>query len=254
MSENYKRDPETGSLIPESLYEQRLLAKILAAQNAAKEAVTPEFQQQYESLLGGVGTRDANMIRLHAPDDLNLKGYAITPENTEEELQYLKERYEPHGLTVEPNTVNAVGKSNMRPETIAHEFRHLQAPDMPESINRLADAAVAQNAPQWEDAVRMVADGRKVLPSETLGVLYRDLDTFHANAEYDRQYKLGARPKEERPWWKEVIDEKTLLRDERKAGAMWPKEMEAYDHYVDWNKGIKDRNAAIIEELRKEKQ
>jgi len=251
VSENYKRDPETRSLIPESLYEQRLQAKILAAQNAAKEAITPEIQQQYESLLGGVGARDANMIRLHAPDNLNLQGYAVMPDSKKEEIEYLRERYEPRGLTVEPNTVNIVGKSNLRPETIAHEFRHIQAPDMGEWGNRIADAAVAETEPQWEDAVRMVADHRGGLPSESLPYILDRLNFSWANEEYDRQMRLGAKPKKE-PGFLET--ERGQFIDEKEAQTQWKKQHEAYRDYEIWNRGIKDRNAAIIEELRKEKQ
>lgn len=233
------------------LAKQRKLARMIAAQAAAKAAVTPEFQAQYESLLGGVGTRDPQMIRLQAPDDLNLQGYAVLPGLSDSDMQHLRERYEPHGLSVEPNTVNAVGKSNMRPELIAHEFRHMQAPDMSEGQNRLADAAVAETEPQWEAAARMYADQREGLPSENLSSLFRKLRHGAAEGEYGRQYNLGARPEEPASW---PSNDEYQYAQERKKATQWNRQHENYDNYIDWNKSLKARNAAIRAEIEKERK
>lgn len=236
------------------LHKQRMAVRLLKAQVAAQKALTPEFQAQYESLLGGVGTRDPQMIRLHEPDNLNLRGYAVLPTLSDIDMAYLRKRYEPHGLAVEPNTVNAVGASNMRPELIAHEFRHLQVPGMSERQNRLADAAVAETEPQWEDAARMYANGRGALPSEALASLFRNLRGGYAYDEYDRQFALGARPKNPRKWWHRVDGDQFRLRKEKMAATQWDKQREDYESYEDWNAALKQRNAAIRKEIEKQKR
>lgn len=231
------------------LAKQRKLARMIAAQAAAKAAVTPEFQAQYESLLGGVGTRDPQMIRLQEPDDLNLQGYAILPELSDSDMQHLRERYEPHGLSVEPNTVNAVGKSNMRPELIAHEFRHMQAPDMSEAENRMADAAVAETEAQWAEAVRMNADMTGLKPSEELERTLYKLYRYYANAEYDRQFNLGARPSNVRTGWMDG-SEQQQFRESKRASTQWSRQNEDYENYIEWRRNLVERNKERAKLLR----
>ena len=230
-----------------AMTKEELLAKALRAKAAgAKALADPELTADYQRLLGGVGDMNPDKVRLHEGQKLNLHGFAIPPDSSDEDLERHRKRYNPWDLPVEANTVNIVGEQNMDANTLAHEFRHIIAPGYSEKMNRLADASMAEKDPEWEDAARMWGDANEVLPSEALNNLFYNLDTNGmATKEYKRQYQLGARPEGEQGKWD---DPEYSYAKEMEDKSRWKREREDYLEYEEWNKGLKKRNANRREE------
>jgi len=93
--------------------------------------------------------------------DLNLSGYTVLPDESDESIEYKKGRYrEPSTgkpMPVERDTVVGIN-GNASPALYAHEFGHLNNPKRSESMQRFVDAATAPDKQSWDRAVVMRRD------------------------------------------------------------------------------------------------
>lgn len=184
-------------------------------------------------------------------------GFNIPVDVTDEEVAHKQRRYryrDKDGRTVqlplEKGTINTVG--NQHPRIWAHEVRHNIGEDgSGEVYNRLADAATAQDDPDWEAAVYMWRDKlrrenrqRKVLPSEAQTDLVEKLQGNNAITPrniYAADYERGARiPGTEAGWWQKDDAKYT---QKRAKEAKWTQEANALADYEAWNVGLSERNA-----------
>jgi hypothetical protein len=209
---------------------------------AAALAENPEILADVLRLLGGVDDGNEDSVRLYKGKKLNLQGYAVPEDDTRAETDLRRQRYNPFQLGVAPGTVNIVGEHHLNPRTISHELRHLQAPQYGESVNRIADGAVAEKDPEWEGAARMWGGYKNKLPSEALPDFFHQLDKgrYPAKHEYRRLHGRGAGAGA-------TEDE---YADKRRADSRWLKESKAYDEYEEWNAGIEKRNKKRAKALR----
>jgi len=176
---------------------------------------------------------------------LNLHGYTIPEDASDEDIKFYKKRYGRHGLGVERGTINAVSAKDATNRLWSHELDHLTEDGRTERGVRLRDAARAITESDWKSAVDLWKEQIDAKThSEAEENLLKQLSSYGSNGPaetlYREELERGANLPE---------SQRTALRPDgvdysnmRKKTVYWPKRLKEIEEYKSWNKELKDRN------------
>lgn len=191
-----------------------------------------EFQMALAPNLGYVGDIDPSVARYHglggADGEYNVKGLYRLPLAGGETGRKRGLKFEGEEIPIDYDTVNTFGAKAANPVTWSHEYRHRMHPGLTEKGNRLADAANAQNADQWEktittwrDQLWREQDTRPSRDAAEKNLLWnldrRGYGKEKARHSYNTQYDRGARPSS--PSW--FGSDKNRYANEQTARSYW---------------------------------
>jgi hypothetical protein len=205
---------------------RRLLDKAYPRHNPMDNVVMQEQVQRFAGDTVNIDPLKARYRPEHS--GLNLKGFRVPEDLTDEQLQAEKEDYRYPDweiktaypgtpkeyqyserkmveIPVEKGTINALGPENNRVELWGHEYRHQDLHD--EYMNRKMDAAMASTAKEWDYAVDWWRDmtSGSLSGSDTRSDAEIESDLFKALRSGDT-YGSMANPKgssDTTPYWKQ---------------------------------------------------
>lgn len=225
----------------------------------AEEMGDMEFEMDVAPYSNYTGDIDASKARYHGwegPGRLDVGGFRIPPDVTDEELENERPSYrfrDPNGkvqqMKLERDTVNAIN-DEATPITWGHEFTHLNSPGLSEGPVRLVMAGRVQTEPEWRESVRIYADWenrRRDVPltyeeaeRELLDELeYSSKSSYgYLRGAYEDELEAGATLPEERQGW--FSDDLSDYADMREENTYWRKRQRQLEEQDDAPTSIAD--------------
>ena len=238
----------------------RLMAQQLRAQQEQMGDI--EFQMDIAPQLGYRGEIDPSIAHVLNEPALTTKGYYIPDKLSDGQIEELRKQngYRDKdgnwkSLPVKRGHIyatNADKSSAGDPTTFPHEYRHKQRPDMSETSNRLADAAMATTGRQWDAAVSswrnwIRASKDKILkPSEAERDLLEKLMGWHEGGQAGSAYNLYKEDAERhnlKPLDKSFMQNDTEgYAQEQMDKSIWRKRYNTLKEFDKWSEELKERN------------
>jgi hypothetical protein len=211
------------------------------ARKASLEALDNEFVIEVVNAMGPryrhvVDASKARLFRSRGPGNY---GFSVMPDASDEGLEASRARLGPDaaGRPLEKGHVYATGGEKATADLWAHEFRHVAAPLMSESMNRLEDGRNASSKGAWERAVKFWEDD---IGEEIYGLqqkLKRELNMKVPDERAVRYYEAQIAAKEER----KKDPEASLIKELVSLSDIFSEKEQAYEdrQQVPWRPGKK---------------